>query len=97
MAVPAEVPAASVQLAEVGLKVPVLFVVKLTLPPGVVGVAEVSVTVAVHEEAVPVLTEAGTHVMLVVVACKATGVDARRNVPWLGEWAESPVYEPVIW
>jgi hypothetical protein len=58
--VPVE-PAARVQLAEVGAKVPVEFVVKLTLPVGVVGLDELSVTVAVQLVAEPTVTEAGEH------------------------------------
>jgi len=47
--------------------VPVLFVVKLTAPEGVVGLDDVSVTVAPQLEAEPVVTEAGRQVTLVVV------------------------------
>ena len=49
---PAVVPAANVQLADVGVNVPVELVVKLTEPVGVVGLVEVSVTVAVQVLAV---------------------------------------------
>ena len=62
MAVPAVVPAASVQLAEAGLNVPVELVVKLTDPVGVVApVADVSVTVAVQLVGVLTWTGAGEH------------------------------------
>jgi len=61
VAVPAVVPAARPQEAAVGLKVPVLLVVKLTLPLGVVGLDEVSVTVAVQLLAVLTVTEPGVH------------------------------------
>ena len=55
-------PAARVQLAEVGLKVPVELVVKLTDPEGVVApVADVSVTVAVQLVAMLTFTGAGEH------------------------------------
>ena len=55
-------PAARVQLAEVGLKVPVELVVKLTDPEGVVApVADVSVTVAVQLVGVLTWTGAGEH------------------------------------
>ena len=46
---------------------PVLFVVKLTVPEGVVGLDDVSVTVAAQLEAEPVMTEVGRQVTLVVV------------------------------
>jgi len=59
--VPANVPAASVQLAEEGVKVPVEFVVKATAPVGVVGLDEVSVTVTVQVLALFTVTELGEH------------------------------------
>ena len=57
-----EVPAvpASVQLAA-GVNVPVELVVKLTVPVGVVGDDEVSVTVTVQVVAVLTCTEPGEH------------------------------------
>ena len=60
-AVPAVAPAARVQLADVGVNVPVELVVKLTEPVGVVGLVELSVTVAVQVLAVLTVTEAGEH------------------------------------
>ncbi len=78
---PAVVPAARVQLADMGLKVPVLFVAKLTVPVGVVGEVELSVTVAVQLVEVPDVTELGEQVTLVVVVWRGTGVAATRNVP----------------
>jgi hypothetical protein len=60
-AVPAIVPAARVQLAEEGVKVPVEFVAKPTEPVGVVGVADESVTVAVQLLAALTVTELGEH------------------------------------
>jgi len=65
--VPAVVAAASVQLAEVGLNVPVEFVVKPTVPVGVVGVPDVSVTVTVHVDGVLTCTDPGEHWTLVLV------------------------------
>ena len=58
---PAVVPAANVQLADVGVNVPVELVVKLTEPVGVVGLVDVSVTVAVQVLAVLTVTEPGEH------------------------------------
>ena len=69
MAVPAAVPAAVVQLAEVGLNVPVEFVVKLTEPVGVVGPLEVSVTVAVQLVAWLLTRDEGEQLTLVLVGC----------------------------
>ena len=60
-AVPAVAPAARVQLADVGVNVPVELVVKLTEPVGVVGLVELSVTVAVQVLAVLTVTEPGEH------------------------------------
>jgi len=61
------VPAARVQDADVGLKVPVLLVVKLTEPVGVVGVEDVSVTVALQLLPVLTVTELGEQATEVVV------------------------------
>ncbi len=75
VAVPAVAPAARVQLGA-GVKVPVELVVKSTVPVGVVApLAEVSVTVAVHDEDWLTCTLPGLHVMLVVVgwACDTIG------------------------
>ena len=77
---PAVVPAARVQLAEVGLNVPVEFVVKPTVPVGVVGIPDVSVTVTAHAEDVLTCTDPGEHWTLVLVEWGA-GVAARANVP----------------
>jgi len=80
-----------VQLADVGLNVPVLFVVKLTMPEGVVGLDDVSVTVAAQLVVAPVVTEVGRQVTLVVVVWGGVGVEARMKVPWLEECVESPL------
>jgi len=69
VAVPAVVPAVSVQLAEVGLNVPVELVVKLTEPVGVVGPAAVSVTVAAQLVAWLMATDEGEQLTLVLVGC----------------------------
>jgi hypothetical protein len=90
------VPAARVQDADVGLNVPVLLVVKLTVPVGVVGVEDVSVTVAVQLLALLMVTEFGEHATEVVVVCGGAGMTASVKVPWLVAWDESPPYEPVI-
>jgi len=81
--VPAVVPAVRVQLAAVGVKVPVEFVVKLTVPVGVVGLDDVSVTVAAQLVALLTVTEAGAQATEVVVECGGDGVAAIVNVPWL--------------
>jgi len=83
VAVPAAVPGARLQDAVVGLKVPVEFVAKLTDPLGVVGVADVSVTVAVHVLAVLIVTDAGEHETVVVVECGGAGLAAIRKLPRL--------------
>jgi len=77
------VPAARLQPADDGLNVPVLFVVNATIPVGVVGTEEVSVTVAVQVAAVPTVTELDAHVTDVVVVWSGAGVAAKRNVPLL--------------
>jgi hypothetical protein len=65
------------------LKVPVLFVVKVTVP---VGVPEVEATVAVHVVAVPTVTEAGLQLTVVV----AETIVVTTNVPLLPAFVESP-------
>ena len=85
------VPADRVQLADAGVNVPVLFVVKLIVPEGVVGLDDVSVTVAAQLAGEPEVTEAGVQMTLVVVAWSGAGVEARRNVPWLVECVASPL------
>jgi energy-converting hydrogenase Eha subunit G len=90
------VPAASVQLAAVGVKAPVEFVVKLRVPVGVVGLDEVSVTVAVQPLLVFTVTEVGEHATLVVVAWSGTGLTDRLKLPELLLWLKSPEYDPVI-
>jgi hypothetical protein len=77
------VPAARVQLAAVGVKVPVEFVVKLTVPVGVVGLDDVSVTVAVQLVALLTVTEVGEQAMDVAVVCGGAGDTAIVNVPLL--------------
>ena len=70
---------ARVQLA--ALKVPAPLLVKPTVPVGVVGVAEVSVTVAVQDAAWLTTTDPGVQVTAVVVGWRAPTV--RANVPEL--------------
>jgi hypothetical protein len=79
-------PAANVQVAE-GLKLPVLFVVNTTVPVGLVGLVEVSITRAVQLVETLTVTEPGEQVMLVCVgwAVVVTGVEARLNEPELAE------------
>jgi hypothetical protein len=66
------------------LKVPVLFVVNVTVP---VAVPEVAVTVAVHVDAVLSGTLAGLQTTAVEVPPELT---VTRNVPLLPVWTESP-------
>jgi len=66
--------ATKVHVAEDGLKVPVELVVKLTLPVGVVGLVDVSVTVAVHVLAVLIVTELGAQLTVVLVGAMAGAV-----------------------
>jgi hypothetical protein len=70
--------------------------VKLTVPVGVVGLAFVSVTVAVQEEAW--LTTTGVEqatVVVVVRNCTVVTVTAKAGLV-LPEWVESPLYAPVM-
>jgi hypothetical protein len=63
-----------VAVAPVPVRVHVPPGVKVTVPVGVVGVAEVSVTVAVHVVACPMKTVDGLHATVVVVAWNAPNV-----------------------
>ena len=77
---------ASVQLG--ALKLPAPLLLKLTVPVGVVGVAEVSVTVAVHVESW--LTTTGLVQVTAVVVGFTAAVTVRTNVPELVWWVASP-------
>ena len=72
----------------VALKVPVLLVVKLTVPVGVTApTQEASLTVTVHVLGVLSRTLAGEHVTLVL---DALIVEAMVKVPLLPVWTLSP-------
>jgi len=89
VAVPAVALAAREQLVA-GVNVPVAFVVKLTLPVGVMTVpGEVSLTVAVQLVAWLTTTEVGEHPMLVEVIRGVT-VKVKAVVVVLAAWVESP-------
>jgi len=76
-----QVPDARVQL--VALNVPVLLLVNVTVPVGVIApVPDESATVAVHVEGDPVLTAPGLHDTVVV---EARIVEASVKVPLLPE------------
>lgn len=89
--------AARVHVAD-GLKVPVLLVVKATVPVGFVGLDEVSVTLAVQVVAALTRTEPGEQVMVVDVEWSVGETDTatRLKLPLLAAWVESPLYEPDI-
>ncbi len=66
---PGVVPDVRVHIAEAGLNVPVELVVKLTVPVGVVALAnDVSVTMAVHIVWLPTWTDDVLHETVVAVA-----------------------------
>jgi hypothetical protein len=64
---PIVAPATRLQLADVGVNVPVELVLKVTDPVGLVGDADVSVTVAVQVLEVFTVTDPGEQVTVVVV------------------------------
>ena len=81
-----QVPEARVQVAE--LKVPVEFVVKVTVPVGVIApVPEESATVAVQVVEAAEFTDAGLQTTAVV---EERIVDASVNVPLLPVWIAFP-------
>jgi hypothetical protein len=67
--------------------------VKVTVPVGVVGVVETSVTVAAQLVAWLTNTVDGVHATVVGVAGQLQAIGA---VPELVEWVVSPLYVPVI-
>jgi len=65
-----------------GLKLPVLSLTRFTIPVGVVGLVEESVTVMVQVVVVPTFTDPGLQMMEVVVECAVDGVvTGRLNLP----------------
>ncbi len=86
-------PATRVQVAEDGLKVPVEFEVKVTVPVGTVGLVELSTTLAVQVVDVFTKTDPGEHVTTVCVEWRgggATEVTDTLKLPVLAECVESP-------
>ena len=74
---------------------PVELVAKLTDPVGVVGVADVSVTVAVQLVPWFTTTDDGLQLTVVVVGWTETPTGRLKLLP-LPECVESPAYVPVI-
>ncbi len=73
---------------DVGVKDPVPLDTNETVPPGVVGVPDVSVTVAVQVVGWLIATEDGLQAIAVEVVCKPPMLST--NVPKLVAWVESP-------
>jgi len=67
------------------VKVPVELVARVTVPVGLVGLVEWSVTVAIHELAVLTVTDPGEQETDAVVAWGGVGATGIVNVPWLVE------------
>jgi hypothetical protein len=87
-----QLPEARVQVVE--LNVPVLLLVKLTVPVGVTApVPDESATVAAQVVGEPVPTVAGEQATVVVLE---RIVEAGVKVPLLPECTESPPYVPVM-
>ena len=88
----AVVPATRAHVAEVGLKVPVEFVVKPAVPVGVIAPdTDMSVTVAVHVAGEPMVVVFGTQETLVLVGLSITGVTLTIVLPWFPECVLSPL------
>jgi hypothetical protein len=86
-------PEARVHDADNGLKVPVEFVVKATVPVGTVGLVELSITLAVQVVDVLTKTDPGEQVTTVIVECTGGGAADETEslkLPVLVECAESP-------
>lgn len=87
-------PAASVQVADAGLKVPALLVVKVTVPVGTVGLVELSVTFAVQVVGALTKTDPCEQLTRVFVEWSDGGtveLTARLKLPVLPEWVGSPL------
>ncbi len=81
-------PATSLHDADVGLKVPVEFVVKVTVPVGTVGFFELSTTLTVQVVAVLTKTDPWEQLTTVFVEWRGEGaeeVTARLRLPVLSE------------
>lgn len=76
---------------DAALKVPVPLLVKVTAPVGVVGVAEVSMTVARHDVVWLTITEPGVQVTEVVV----TGRVVKVNIAGV-EWTSGPLVPVMV-
>lgn len=75
-----------------GDRVPTPELAKVTVPVGVIGVVEISVTVAEHAVGLLTLTEPGVHAIEVVVMREAVGVVALIPYdPELPVWLEAEV------
>jgi hypothetical protein len=82
-------PAANVQVVD-GLKLPVLFVENVTLPVGMAGLVELSITWAVQVVGLLTVTEPGEQVTVVCVVWAVGGTE----VTWkttLTEWDRLPL------
>jgi len=64
---------------------------QVTVPVGVVGLALVSVTVAVHATEAPTTTVVGVQLIMVIVACAAPGLTVTVTIA-VRDW---PLFEPV--
>jgi hypothetical protein len=86
-------PATSVQVADGGLKAPVEFEVKVTIPVGTAGLVELSITLAVQLVELLTKIDPGEQVTTVFVGWTAGGgadETARLKLPVLAECVESP-------
>jgi hypothetical protein len=63
------------------LKLPLPSLTKVTVPVGVVGVVEVSLTLAIHVAEEPTFTVLGEHETLVLVESRTAGVTVMVVVP----------------
>jgi hypothetical protein len=87
-------PARMVQVADEGLKVPVEFEVKVTVPVGTVGLVELSITLAAQVVDVLTKTDPGEQVTTVIVECTGGGAADETEsltLPVLAECADSPL------
>ncbi len=88
VALPTVLPADRVQVADDGVKVPVEFVVKLTVPAGVVGLEEVSNTKAVQPVDDPSAVRLlGEHCRLTLAGARVATKPNTSELVWCAESA----------
>lgn len=91
-----DLPELAVRVHVEGVKVPVLLVVRVTIPVGLDGVEDVSLTLTAHVVDDPATIDPGEHANVVVVGASSADVTVIVVWPELGEWVVSPPYSATM-